>query len=109
MFGLIQQLQLFHHNFNLAGGDVLVHGALVALAHLADGGHHKFRAQAAGFLVDGGIPPFVENQLGDSTAISEINKNHVAEITAAVDPAHQDNLFPCVPSANVSAHVRATK
>src|SRR5205809_2148029 len=109
MLGFIQQLQLLHHDLDLTGGDVFVHGALVTTAHPANGCHHKLRTQAAGFLMDGGILAFVKNKLRHSSAVPQINKNHVAKITAPVDPAHQNNLFAGMVDAKLPTSMGTTK
>ena len=56
-----------------------------------------------------GVLAFIEDELRHSAAVADIDKDHVAQIAAAVDPAQQHNLRPRVLRAQLSAHVRATK
>ena len=55
------------------------------------------------------IGAVVEDQLGGAGAVAEIDEDQVAEIAAAVDPAHEHHLFACIVSTKLSAHVRAPK
>jgi hypothetical protein len=47
--------------------------------------------------------------LRQAGAVAHVNKDHVAKIATAIDPAHQHNLLPGVFRAQLSAPVRATK
>ena len=50
-----------------------------------------------------GIGFVVENNLGDAGAVTQIDKNDVAEIAAAVNPAHERDGFAGIGSAEFSA------
>jgi hypothetical protein len=55
----------------------------------------------------GGVLLFVEDNLRQSRAIAQINKNQVAEIAPPVNPAHQDDLFAVIASAKIAAVMRS--
>ena len=51
----------------------------------------------------------VEHDLGDAGAVAEIEKDEVAVVAAAVDPAHQNHLLAGVGGAQVAAKMRPFK
>ena len=48
----------------------------------------------------------VDDDLGDAGAVAQIEEDEAAVVAPAVDPAHQDDVLPCVFCAKVSAHLR---
>jgi hypothetical protein len=48
---------------------------------------------------------FIEHNLSQTRAVAQVNKNQVAQITAAVHPAHEDSFFASVGGAQSSALV----
>jgi hypothetical protein len=46
---------------------------------------------------------FIEHDLADAGAVAEIEKDEVAVVAAAVDPAHEDDLLAGVGGAQVTA------
>jgi len=51
----------------------------------------------------------VENDLGDASAVAEIEEDEVAVVAAPVDPAHQHHLLAGVSGAQCAAEMRAFK
>ena len=49
----------------------------------------------------------VENNLRDAGAVAEVEKDEVAVVAAAVDPAHEDHVLAGVGGAQVAAEMRA--
>jgi hypothetical protein len=49
----------------------------------------------------------VEDDLGDAAAVAQIEKDQVAVVAAAVDPAHEDDVLAGVSGAKIAAHVGA--
>jgi hypothetical protein len=50
---------------------------------------------------------FVENDLRQARAIAQVNEDQLAQVAAAVHPAHQDHVFVRVRSTQVAAVVGA--
>ena len=49
---------------------------------------------------------FVENDLCDAGAVAQVEKDEIAVVAAAVDPAHQDDLLAGVGGAQCAAEMR---
>ncbi len=49
----------------------------------------------------------IEHDLGDAGAVAEVEEDEVAVVAAAVDPAHEDDVFAGLFGAEISAHVGA--
>ena len=71
----------------------------------ADHGDHILVAQCLSLLVNGWVPLFVEDYLRDSAAISNIDKDKIAQVAPAADPAHEYGVFARVGRAQCAAHV----
>ena len=93
------------HHFHFPGRDFGI--GLLAADHLAFDGHHKFRAQLFRFFVRFGMHLVVEHDLRQTRAVAQVNEDQLAQIAAAMDPAHQDHLFFSVRRAQVAAVVGA--
>jgi hypothetical protein len=50
---------------------------------------------------------WVEQDLGDSLTIAQINEDEVPQVTAAGHPAHQQDILPGVLRCQNAAHVCA--
>ena len=50
---------------------------------------------------------FIEDDLRDSGAVAQINKDQLAQVAAAMHPAHQDHVFIGVGCAQAAAVVGA--
>ena len=59
--------------------------------------------------MQGRVSLLVENDLGDAGAVAHINEDEVAEIAAAVHPAHKHGFFARVRNTRCAAHVRTSK
>ena len=68
---------------------------------------HKFRAQLFGLRVRLGMQLLIEDDLGDSGAVAQIDENQLAQIAAAMHPAHQHDVFIGVGCAQIAAVVGA--
>jgi hypothetical protein len=68
---------------------------------------YEFAARLFAFRVRLGLGLFVEDDLDDSGAIAHVEKQEVAEIAAASNPAENDSGFPCVRATKRSAIVCA--
>ena len=55
--------------------------------------------------MNGGIALFIEDNLDHTCAVAHVDKNDVAEITAAVHPAHEDSFLLRIRKAQRAAHV----
>jgi hypothetical protein len=51
----------------------------------------------------------VKDELGNAIAIAQMNKEHSAQIAAAMHPAHQQGGLSYVRSAQLAAGVRAAE
>ena len=78
----------------------------VAQAHLAHGGNDVLRPDhfALGVARRDQFP--VQHNLADAGAVAQIEKDQVAVIAAAVDPAHEDHGLPSVRGAKIAARMR---
>ncbi len=78
----------------------LVHAAV---AHLAAHADHPLGAQLVGEAVDLGLR--VEDELGDSVAVAEIDEEEAAHVAAALHPAEEHGLLADVSFAQGAAGV----
>ena len=103
-----EQEQFMADDFDVAGGHVGVPQALAANTNRADGGNDELRARCFGLgqRVRAGLRA-VHHHLRNAAAIAHVQKDKVAVVAAAVDPAHQGNGLAGIGGAEVSAHVRA--
>ena len=56
-----------------------------------------------------GVDLAIEDHLGNAAAVTDINKNEVAQVAAAVYPAHEHNFFVCIGGAQCAAGMRPLK
>ncbi len=101
----IEDAQLFDHQFDFAGGDIGIDGVGIAALDLADSRDDEFVAQGFGFFMNGGIQFVIEYDLGNASAVAQVNEDDLAEVAAAVDPSHEHNLFACIGEPKRSAHM----
>ena len=59
--------------------------------------------------MQGGAVVLVEDDLGDAGAVAHVDEDEVAEVAAAVHPAHEDDARAGVGGAQSPAGVRAPK
>src|SRR5439155_3360650 len=81
----------------------------VAHADLSADCNHKFRSQRFGLAVQFSIVFGVEDDLSDAFAVAQIDKNELAVIAPAIDPAHHHDLLSLVSGRQFSAHVSSLK
>ncbi len=106
---VVEDQKLSSLNLDLASRHLGVDCVGVAQADLADCGHDVLRADCLALQVPIGSELFVEHHLGDARAVAHVEKDEVAVVAAAVDPAHQDNRLPGMRRAQFTAKVGAFK
>jgi len=79
----------------------------LALDYLAFDGYYEFAAGLFGFGVSCGLRLFVENYLDYAGAIADVQEKEIAEVAAAMDPAHYDGVVAGVGGAQGAAVVGA--
>jgi hypothetical protein len=94
-------------DLDFAGGHFGIDGVGGAQAHLADSGNDVLGANLFAFQVAVGGELLVEHDLDDAGAVTEIEKDEVAVVAAAIDPAHEDDLLTGVCGAEIATHVGA--
>ena len=105
--GLIQDTQFVGDDFYFAGGHFGIDDVFAAEAHLADGGDDVLGAGLLGLRVCGGALVLVENDLREAVAVAEVEKDEVAVIASAVDPAEKHDGFTGVGCSQFSTGVGA--
>ena len=104
----VQDAQFLGDQLHLAGGDVFVHCVGNALLDRADCGNDVLIAQCLGLLVNGWIALFIKDYLRHSAAVTNIDKDQVAEVTPPVHPAHEYGFLAGVVGTQCAAHVSTT-
>ena len=94
-------------DLDFAGGHLGIDGVGIAQADFAHGGDDVLGANLLALGVAFGDELLVEHDLGDAGAVAEVEKDEVAVVAAAVDPAHEDHLFAGVGGAQLAAEMRA--
>ena len=89
---VVQDEQLGGLDLDLAGLHFGIDGVLRAQAHFAHGGDHVLGANLLALCVAFGRELFIQNNLTDAGAVSQVEEDEVAVVAAAVDPAHQHHL-----------------
>ncbi len=74
---------------------------------LAFDGDDEFAARLLGFGVSFGLRLFVEDHLNDAGAVAHVEKEQIAEVAAAMDPAHDDGIAAFVGGTKGAAVVCA--
>src|SRR6266853_944770 len=103
--GVIQNVQLRSVHFDFAGGQLRI--GFLPLHNVAFDCDHEFAARLFCFAVSFGLRLFIEDHLDNSGAVAHIEKQQIAEVAAARDPAENDGGFTCVGCAKRSAVVCA--
>jgi hypothetical protein len=104
---VVENANLRGLDLDFARGHFGIDGVRIAQAHLADGGDDVFGTDLLAFQVAVGSELLIEDNLGDAAAVPEVEKDEVAVIAAAIDPAHEDYLLAGVGGAKIAAHVSA--
>ena len=105
VLGFIQDAQFVSHQFNFAGGNVLVDGVGIAQLDGANGGNYELVAQQFRFVVDGGVRLLADDDLRDAGTIAHVDKDEIAKIAATVYPSHENSFFAGIGGAQRAAHV----
>ena len=100
---VVEQPQFGGDDFDLAGRDVLVDVRAIAQLDRADDGDDELVAKLAGFVVHARACVRVEDDLRDAGAVAKIDEDEVAEIAAAVDPAHENDAAAGIGGAKFAA------
>ena len=93
VFGTIQNLELEDLDLNLSCRDLFILHPLRPGLDLSMDGQHPLSAEFLAQLMDLGINFRIEDDLGDSLAVSEIDKDQSTMIAPRGDPAHEDDFF----------------
>jgi hypothetical protein len=56
-------------------------------------GHDEFGAEFFGFRVRFGVLLTIKDDLDDPGAVAQVDEEELAQVAAAVHPAHQDDFF----------------
>ena len=104
---VVQDQQLLGSNLNFAGRHFGIDYIRAATANCALDRHHIFRPDLFGLGVALRGPVFVEHDLGDPGAVTQVEKDQVAVIAAPVHPTHEGDLFAGVLRAELPTSVRA--
>ncbi len=107
--GVVQHQQLLGGDLDFAGRHLGVDHILAAQANRAHHGHHVFRPHLFGLGVAFRGQIFVEHDLRDPGAVTQVQEDQVAVVAAPVHPSHEDDLFAGVLRAELSTSVRALK
>jgi len=91
-FAVVKHTQFVGNDFNLACGDVLVDRVGIAQLYVTEDGDHELRAHCGGAVVHFGAGIGCDDYLRDTSAVSQIEKDKVAEIASAVYPSHEHDL-----------------
>ena len=92
-------------DFDFAAGEIGIR--FLTKHHFAFDGEDVFAAYVFGLGVGFGLRLFVEDNLDDAGAIAEVEKEQIAEVATASDPAHHDGVFVGVGGAEIAAVVCA--
>ncbi len=103
---VVEDPQLGRLDLDLAGRHLGIDGVVVAQPHLADGGDYVLGPHLLALGVAVGRQFLVQDDLGDAGAVAQVEKDEVAVVAAAIDPAHQDHLLACVGGAQFAAEMR---
>src|ERR1700674_3993016 len=98
-------MQLRCNKLDFSGGQFRI--GFLALEDLAFHGDDEFAARLLGFGMRGGLRLLVEDHLDDAGAVADIEKEQIAQVAAACDPAHHNRVAPFVFGAQFAAVVCA--
>ena len=106
---VVQHQQLGRLNLDFAGRHLGIDSVLVAQAHLTHRGHHILRPHLLALGVAFGGQLLVQHHLGNAAAVAQIEKDEIAVIAAAVDPAHHHHVLAGLGGAQFAAEIRPFK
>ena len=89
-FGVVENVQFSGDELDFAGGEFGI--GFLALDYIAFDGDYEFAAGLLGFGVGLRLRFFVEDDLDYAGAVADVEEEQVAEVSAAVDPAHYDGV-----------------
>ena len=101
----VQQQQIVGDHFDFACGNFRIR--LLALHDAPFYGHDEFAAKLLGLGMQRRIRFLVEDNLRDSGAVAQVDEYELAEIAAAMDPAHDHDVSVGVRGAQGAAVMRA--
>ncbi|MNF90154.1 hypothetical protein D3C84_727080 [compost metagenome] len=104
--GLVQHFQLVAQHLDAARGHVRIDRTGRALAHLADDLHDVFAAHAVG-TGEGLFAIRVEHHLGQAFAVTDIEENDPAVVTATVYPTAEGDFLAIQALVQLAAIVAA--
>ena len=99
--GRTQHLDLADVNFDLAGRQIVIVGALGAATGLAVHPHHEFRAQLFGLRERRRVR--IDHALGQAVMVAQVDEQHAAMVANAMDPAREANRLADVALAEIAA------
>ena len=85
--GLGQHFDAFGHDFDLAGGQMLVLVAVRTQTNLADDLYHEFGAQRTGHLL------VIDDDLHQTGVVTKIDEGHATVVAATIDPTGERHLL----------------
>ena len=101
---LVKDAQLLYYHLYHAGSHVRIYGFLGTGAHAAPDSHNELVADSLSLveclLADGSLVNYHLHQTG---AVTQVNKNQSAMVTAAGNPAAKDNLTAYMVSTQLTA------
>ena len=98
-------MQLRRHKLDFPGGQFWI--GFLALEDLAFHGDDEFAARLLGFGMRRRLCLFVKDHLHHAGAVAHIEKEQIAEVAAACDPAHYNSVAAYVLGAQFAAVMRA--
>jgi len=104
---VVENANLRGLDLDFARGHFGIDGVGVAQAHLADSGDNVLGPHLLALQVAVGSQLLVEDNLGNAAAIADVEKDEVAVVAAAIDPAHEDDVLAGVGGAKIAAHMGA--
>jgi len=105
---LVQNAQLFRHQFHFARGHVRIDGAGIAQPHSAGHGDNVFVAQRSSLFVDRRVAIGIDHNLGHARAVPQIQEEQAPVVAALVHPPHEHGLLAGVGRAKRPAHMSSS-
>jgi len=102
---IIEDVQPRGHHFDFTCSNFRIR--LLAAQDASLDRDNEFRAQLFGFRMRLGVQLLIEDDLRDAGAVAEVNENQLAEVAAAMHPAHEDDVLIGVRGAECTAIVCA--
>ncbi len=104
-FGVVENVQFSGDELDFAGGEFGI--GFLALDYVALDSDDELAARLFGFGVGCGLRFFVEDDLHDAGAVAEVKEEEIAEVAAAMHPAHNDGVVAGVGGTEGAAVVGA--